>query len=311
MVTTVLSYFPLRDPARDASQFYSKFWQTKMIIHARAREVRYAEHPAPLSIKCAFGGREVYETGAGRFAVDDSAYLILNEAQSYSSYIESETLVESLSLFFPPRFAREMLSSLVSPADKLLDDPLARRSQPVLFFEKLYAHDHLLSPCLLSLRRALQSGACDALWLEEQFHVLLEKLLAVHRMISAEVLSLRRVRASTRAEVYRRVMRARDFIDASSHEQLQLPEMARVACLSTHHFLRCFKELFRETPHQYLMRRRLEAARRLLSETDSPVTQICLSVGFENASSFTRTFRRRFGLTPENFRRQSKKAIFA
>ncbi len=130
-------------------------------------------------------------------------------------------------------------------------------------------------------------------------------------MVGREVDGLHQVRSATRAEVYRRLMRARDFIDASFHEQLTLAHMARVACLSLHHFQRLFKELFRETPHQYLTRRRLEAARALLTETERPVTDVCMSVGFENASSFARAFRRRFGLAPEDFRRRQKKAIFA
>jgi AraC family transcriptional regulator len=311
MNTTVLNYFPLRDPSRDARSFYAKFWQTNMIIHARTRQVRYSEHRAPLSIKCAFGGREVYETNVGRFSVDDHTYLVLNEAQTYSSYIESEAEVESLSLFFHTGFAEEVLSSLLAPADKLLDDPLKRRSQPLLFFERLYPHDRLVTPRLLSLRRAAAEGNASYGWLEEQFHLLLGGLLVSHRRASAEADKLEAVRASTRVEAYRRLMRARDFIDASFHEPLHLAGMAHVACLSTHHFLRLFKELFRETPHQYLTRRRLEAACRLLQETDQPVTQICLSVGFENASSFSRTFRHRYGLAPENFRRRHKKAIFA
>jgi hypothetical protein len=154
MDTTVLNYFPLRDPDRDARSFYTKFWQTNMIIHARTRQVQYPEHRAPLSIKCAFGGREVYETNVGRFSVDDSAYLVLNEAQTYSSYIESEAEVESPSLFFHPGFAEEVLSSLLTSADKLLDDPTRGRAQPLLFFERLYPHDGLVTPHLPGLRGA-------------------------------------------------------------------------------------------------------------------------------------------------------------
>lgn len=304
MSTIVLREFPLHRPDFDAPLFYSQFWRKNMIIHAASREVEYAEHAAPLSIKCAFNGQEFYEYGVGRCAVDDRSYLVLNEAQSYSSYIQSDTEVESFSLFFRPGLAEEVLATLITPADQLLDNPQEGRTQPTLFFEKLYAHDAAVSPLLLELRRAVLEGDLNQEWLEESFHILLERILQVHRNVYSELEKLTALRVATRAELYRRLARAKDFMDSSFQRPLSLKEIAGVACLSTHHFLRLFKQVFKETPHQHLTLRRLEEARRLLCETEQTVTQICLSVGFENASSFSRLFRRRYGLAPKAFRHQ-------
>lgn len=306
MNTTLLSHFPLQQRGRDPALFYEKFWRTNMIIHATSKEVAYAEHAAPLSIKCAFGGREVYQCGAGRFSVDDHSYLVLNHAHSYSSYIRSESEVESFSIFFQVDFAREVLAALVHPADKLLDDPLATAARLPLLFERLYPHDAVVSPVVFGIRRRIREGAASRAWLEEQFHLLLERLLQSHRNVCREVERLPARRPSTRAELYRRLTRAKDFMDSSFSRQLTLPEIARVACLSTHHFLRLFKQTFGETPHQYLTRRRLSVARELLGQTDQPVIQVCLSVGLENASSFSRSFRSRYGCSPLNFRRAQK-----
>jgi AraC family transcriptional regulator len=311
MDTTVVKHFPLRHPDSDAGTFYTQFWQTNMVIHARTREVAYAEHVGPLSIKCAFRGQEIYEYSSGRFAVDERSYLLLNEAQPYSSYIQSNAEVESFSLFFRPSFAAEILASLVTPADKLLDDPRKRRLQPLLFFEKLYRHDAVLTPSLLRLRASIEDGGAGQGWLEEQFHLLLEKLLQVHRNVDGEIEKLPALRRATRIELYRRLHRAKDFMDSSFEQKLGLSTIASIACLSTHHFLRLFRETFRETPHQYLTRRRLEAARESLAHTDESVMHICLSVGFENASSFSRIFRRCYGVSPATFRRMQKKAISA
>ena len=77
---------------------------------------------------------------------------------------------------------------------------------------------------------------------------------------------------------------------------------ARVAGLSPYHFHRMFKRAFGETPMQCLQARRLDAARRLLSSSDRPVTLICFDVGFESLGSFSWLFRRRFGLSPRRFR---------
>jgi len=111
-----------------------------------------------------------------------------------------------------------------------------------------------------------------------------------------------RSRFSTRVEIYRRLYRARDYIDSCSDRKLLLKDMAAIAGLSPHHFLRLFKQAFQATPRQYLIHRRLARAQELLRNTDLEVSQICFEVGFESASSFSTLFRRRLGASPLQFR---------
>lgn len=68
------------------------------------------------------------------------------------------------------------------------------------------------------------------------------------------------------------------------------------------HFVRTFKQATGYAPHQYIVNRRVERARRLLAETELPVAQVALSVGFQNQSHFTKVFRRATGATPRTFR---------
>ncbi len=100
----------------------------------------------------------------------------------------------------------------------------------------------------------------------------------------------------------RRHLRARDAKDRSYAEPLDVPALARIALTSEAHFIRTFKETFGETPHRYLQRRRLERAMALLRETDRPVTEICLEVGFASLGTFSRTFRRVLGMSPSSYR---------
>jgi AraC-like DNA-binding protein len=100
----------------------------------------------------------------------------------------------------------------------------------------------------------------------------------------------------------RHLLRAKDLIDARYREPLDVPSIARAAHLSPAHFSREFRRTFGETPHQYLLTRRMERAAALLRNTDRTVADICLTVGLRSVGSFTTTFRRMFGLTPTAYR---------
>jgi AraC-like DNA-binding protein len=100
----------------------------------------------------------------------------------------------------------------------------------------------------------------------------------------------------------RRLLRARDAMDRSYARPLDVRSLARIALTSEAHFIRTFKQTFGETPHRYLQRRRLERAMALLRETDRPVTDICLEVGFTSLGTFSRTFARVLGMSPSAYR---------
>src|SRR5215468_160869 len=100
----------------------------------------------------------------------------------------------------------------------------------------------------------------------------------------------------------RRLLRARDAMDRTYAEPLDVQGLAEIACLSEAHFIRSFRATFGETPHHYLQRRRVERAMFLLRETDRSVTEICLDVGFASLGTFGRTFREIVGASPSQFR---------
>ncbi len=274
-----------------------------VIVYSKDAHTPPSHRTSPLSIKCVFHGREIYEIEGIRYAVDDKSYLIVNHQQPYAFGVDSQKPFEALSIFFEPEFVREVLEGLVQPADKLLEEGQASPRQPVVFFEKLYPHDQILSPMLFKLNFLVANGAGTPGYFAEQFVVLLEKMLQAHRGVSAEIARLPAFRFSTRVEIYRRLHRAKDFIDSCYQQPIQLPQIARIAQLSRYHFLRLFKTAFNETPYQYLTHRRLETARTLLAKTDLPITQVCYEAGFEDLSSFGRLFRRFSGLSPKAFRR--------
>lgn len=110
----------------------------------------------------------------------------------------------------------------------------------------------------------------------------------------------------TRSEedLNRRMLRARDVMDRSYAEPLDIPALASVAHVSAAHFIRSFRAVFGETPHRYLQRRRVERAMFLLRTSDRSVTDICFEVGFSSLGTFSRTFSAIVGESPSAHRRR-------
>jgi AraC-like DNA-binding protein len=97
-------------------------------------------------------------------------------------------------------------------------------------------------------------------------------------------------------------VRAKDLADARYAEPIGVADLARAARLSPAHFSREFRRTFGESPHQYLLTRRLERAAGLLRGTDWSVADICFAVGLQSVGSFTTSFGRMFGASPTAYR---------
>jgi AraC-like DNA-binding protein len=107
----------------------------------------------------------------------------------------------------------------------------------------------------------------------------------------------------------RHLVRAKDLADARYFEPLTVDDLARAARLSRAHFSREFRRAFGESPHQYLLTRRLERAAALLRNTDWTVANICLAVGLRGVGSFTTSFGHAFGLSPTAYRAAHPSAL--
>lgn len=259
-----------------------------------------ADHESRLSIRLMLNGRQYYRVGNHEHLVTPDNYLVVNQGQHYRTSFQGESEQEMMLVAFQPGFAEGLLHALVTPQDQLLDDPFHHNAQPVQFFEKTYDADPVIRQLFSRLRRLMDEDISVRKEADTDgiYTALLVRLLDVHRNLGEKIDRLASVKVSTRAELYRRLSIARDYLDAHLHRRVGVEEAAAAACLSAHHFKRTFRELFGTTPHRYHVQRRLESARQLLRHGCPNVGEICRAVGFEDSSSFIRLFRRRFGYTP-------------
>ena len=107
------------------------------------------------------------------------------------------------------------------------------------------------------------------------------------------------------ADVYKKIVTAKVFIDENFREPIDLDLLSREACLSRYHFHRLFTRIYQITPHQYLTRKRIGQARQWLAGKDFTITEICNDIGFESIGSFSSLFKKESGYAPLNYRHRA------
>ncbi|QTD40043.1 AraC family transcriptional regulator [Sporosarcina sp. Te-1] len=271
------------------------------ILHAKSDEFHW-EGVGQLSIKTFSGGRALYKTNKGFFAVEENRYLVLNEGD-YTIAIDEVQEVESFCLFFHHGFAEEVYRTLTDTSDQLLTDP-DRDKESLGFFEKTYEMSPGLFTLLQNMKQQYPDKKHDRLWLEEQFHQTMQHLLSAHQLAGQEMEPIQMLRSSTKEELYRRVAIADEFIRAFYKVQIQLKDIAQTACMSTNHLLRCYKQVYGKTPHQQLAELRMLEAKKQLANVEWTITDIGLTLGFQSPASFSKAFKLATGTSPLDYRKK-------
>lgn len=279
------------------------------ILSVSTQVADYALCAERLAVLCAWNGRQEVTMDGRRVFVDDDTWLA-TAAGPAGVRIRGAQEVQALTIMFRRGMPEEVLGTLITADDRLLDDGEMPYAPLVPFGPHLQTHDRSVTPVLLFIRRHCDMGLEDAPWYEEQLAFLLERMLMYHRQVVARARSVPVRRASTRREILRRISLATDFIHSSYDKPLMLGDMARAGFLSRHHFLRLFKNIHNATPHEYLQRKRATVAARLLRSSDLAVEDIVKQVGFDSRSTLFRALRRFHGVTPRECRRTSHALAF-
>ncbi|MBC7884573.1 MAG: helix-turn-helix transcriptional regulator [Saprospiraceae bacterium] len=270
-----------------------------MVINSRKLEETDV-HLSRLSIRCITGGEQYYKVGSHEHRVTPENYLVINQGQQYKTSYEADGNKEMMLIAFSPGFAEEILYSVMTKEDKLLDDPFQTVDHPIHFFEKTYESDAYISNTFTWFRQLMNE---DMSWkkivdLDAVYSGVLIRLLQIQRGVYSEINKINSVKFSTRKELYRRLTIGKEFLDNNLHRKISVEEVARIASLSPHHFKRTFKNLFGDSPHTYHVKKRLEYSRQLIEVGGKSVSEICQQVGFEDASSFIRLFKNYYECTP-------------
>jgi len=283
-----------------------QFGRDNLVLHASGRRHRVENFPGPLSIKTVIDGQAAWIVEGRELVVDTGSFLILNDGQKYSMNVismETPRPIETCCAFFRKGFVEQIALDATTPLRASLDDP-SREAPPLQFLARLHRDPQRM---ILSRLWTLAERCSEQLQpssFEEDFLLLSKELLMLYKEISSQISRVPAVKASTRQELFRRLQTAKEYMHNCGDERVSLLRIAREACLSPYHLHRSFRQVFRQTPHQYLSGLRLDRARSLLS-TGHTVTDACIEVGFTSTSAFSRLFRSRFGHAPSEIRKMA------
>jgi AraC family transcriptional regulator len=181
--------------------------------------------------------------------------------------------------------------------DRLAEEVFGRDPKRVELRPQLGVTDPLLEQLALALLRAMRDGERGAdLYVDHLAQTMAVQVLRGHCSgIGAQ--------APATAMLVSKFTRVLDYIDAAMDGELSLDAMAEVAGMNPFYFARAFRRRFGESPHRFVLQRRIERAKRLLSETETPLVEVALNCGFASQSHFASVFHRHVGVTPSKFRK--------
>lgn len=277
----------------DGKVLESRGWPT-VLLNVQAKSTVRDQVKGPLSIFTNLKGSSFVGTDQTRAKLTEDTFFVSNADQLYT--LEIDQPVETFNIHIGEKLSEEVLYDCMHEDSYLIDHPEVENKQTPNFYNKLYRKTPLFKGIVTQLSTSVSKT-------EEQelLGSLVDHLIAQTHQLKKQEQSLNTRKESTRKEILKRLFLATDYIYSHYQNEILLEELSQISCLSKFHFLRVFKSIFRETPHQFITRLRIEKAKEYLKEKSLTVKDVAHKVGFADASSFSRSFKNKVGNYPIQF----------
>lgn len=254
---------------------------------------------AGFAIKYVIEGTERYIINKQAYKVCEDSYLLMNGTKEGYVEIESKKNTKGICVYIDDTVIAEIVASFQRPDAPYTDPGLADFLLTDHFLENQYSAGFTrLGKTIRSISQTAQHNTFSQDDInQELFYRLAEDLLADQLTVFKQMRSITTIKPITRKDLYRRVLKGRDFMDASFQTPLTIEQVAKEAAMSEYHFFRLFRTVFNLSPHQYILQKRLDYGKRLIEE-QCPVSAAALDCGFADIHAFSKAFKNRFGIAP-------------
>ena len=275
----------------------AKGWPN-VVLNVSAQNIVRDNIRGPLSLFTNLSGESTVEVSRRRISIKEDFFFLSNHNQHYTLEIKKGRPSETFNIHFGEYFCDQVFSSLSQKADDLLNNDFQAPFERLECHNRLYHRDNVVQDLIMEIRR----GGDGSLWLEEKLYALIENLLRKEKDLLRIQSRFPAIKSSTREEILRRMLLVADYIYSHLNEDLSLEQLANVGCISKFHFLRLFKLAFNKTPYQFINEERVRIGRNMIERSKAGINEIAYSLGFANASSFSRMFYNQTGSYPTQLR---------
>lgn len=255
-----------------------------------------------IGIKYVLNGKEQYSVNGKTMNVMPHQFLLVNHKSEVGCRIQSSEVVKGVCLFLNTNMVGDVYRNMTNTDEKLLDEPFTHSKVPFQCFERIYdAHQSNLGLYVLQVSSLIEKHP-NYTFSENLYYQLAQNVVINQKEEFKRVNAIIAKKASTREELYRRLLVAKNYIEANFDKKTEIEAIARIANISTFHFFRTFKQVFNISPHQYILNLRLKKAAQLLKKRQNSITDIAYQVGFADIHAFSKAFKKNYQVAPSYFR---------
>ncbi|MEI6412289.1 MAG: AraC family transcriptional regulator [Bacteroidota bacterium] len=264
-------------------------------LHQASNELRFRG----FSIRIVQDGQETYTVNGTTYQVNAGQYLLTQPQSRGAGLIDSRKAVSGMCIDLLPSIMAQVADSWLKPEQPdAQHNPFDLLKSGELKAHRFQVSETKLGQLLAQMGQILAQQPDPKLISQSLIYALSEGYLFDYQHILKQIKSINSIKTSTRQELHRRVSVGRDYIDAHFREALDIAEVAQVAQISEYHFFRLFKAVYGVSPHQFILQKRLNFGKNLLQSGHCAVTDAALASGFSDIYSFSKAFKKQFGVAP-------------
>jgi AraC family transcriptional regulator len=254
----------------------------------------YPEHKTPYLFVTNFLNKGKYVLNKSHIEISDKHFYFLNANDHLEINFNKNVPLRTLLILFEENFIENSFAYLKSSNEELLDLPIRELNSELKLPNVPFGFNRVIREKTEQLlQKSLQKEDADVLLSE-----LITEFLLLNKDTGQQIKKINAVKKSTREELYKRLVLAKELIHDNVCENLTVEQIAKEVCLNKFHFLSNFKTVFNTTPHKYHTEKKLQKAFQLLQSKQYSVAEVCNLVGFESIGSFSNLFKRRFEISP-------------
>ncbi len=274
--------------------------QSSLVNYSSFRELRTDVLFRSFSLKFVLEGCEQYLIDGNLFKVSKGEFLLGNHFSNGKLLIQSDEDVKGLCIDISPDIISEVAGGFHFPELTESDLDFEKYLVSEDFVEnKYHFSQNIIGEKISKIsQQILEQKNYDFEFTSEFYYQLAENIVSLHYAGFSQLKNIKTVKSQTRKSLYRKILAAKNHIDSNFTSIKNIESVAKESSISEYHFYRLFKQILGVSPYQYVTQKKLEFAKHLLKDKSLSLTDIAMICGFADLSSFSKSFKKYFGVSP-------------